>query len=88
MAPLAPWPPHQYLSKLGGGGGWGVLHTRTGPGRPPGVDNMPEGKKDTVSGPVPWSYKYEHMAVQEYEEAVRQGAEGKRDRKRERDLDW
>ena len=30
------WPPHRYLSKLGGGGGWGMSHTRTGPGRPPG----------------------------------------------------
>ena len=35
-APLAPWPQHHYLSKPGGGGGWGVLHTRTGPGHPPG----------------------------------------------------
>ena len=34
-APLAPWPQHHYLSNPGGGGGWGVSHTRTGPGRPP-----------------------------------------------------
>ena len=35
-APLASWPPHRYLSKLGGGGvGWGGSHKRTGPGRPP-----------------------------------------------------
>ena len=34
-APLARSPTH-YLSKPGGGGGgWGVSHTRTGPGRPP-----------------------------------------------------
>ena len=37
LALLAPWPPHRYQSKLGGGGGaGGVSHTRTGPGRPPG----------------------------------------------------
>ena len=36
LAPLAPWPPHRYLSELGGGGGWGVSHTKTGRGyRPP-----------------------------------------------------
>ena len=34
-APLVPWPQHHYLSKPGGGGGWGVSHTRTGPSRPP-----------------------------------------------------
>ena len=32
---MGPWSPHRHLSKLGGGGVWGVLHTRTGPGRPP-----------------------------------------------------
>ena len=35
------WPTrHHYLSKPGGGGGWGVSHTRTGPGRPPVVDRL------------------------------------------------
>ena len=37
-APLAPWPRHHSPSKPGRGGGrggWGVSHTRTGPGRPP-----------------------------------------------------
>ena len=36
-APLEPRPPDDFLSKPGGGGGWEVLHTRTGPSRPPGA---------------------------------------------------
>ena len=46
LAPLAPWPPHRYLPKLGGGGGWGVSHKRTRPSCPPGGSQR-------LSGPQP-----------------------------------
>ena len=39
FAPLAPWPRHRYLSKLGGGGGGlgGCRIQGPGPAAPPGV---------------------------------------------------
>ena len=37
LAPLAPWPPHCYLSKLGGGRGGGRIHG-PGPAAPPPRD--------------------------------------------------
>ena len=37
------------LKTLGGGGGWGVSHTRTGPGRPP-MARRPQGRHTMIAG--------------------------------------
>ena len=60
LAPLAPWPPHQYLSKLGGGGGggWGMSHTRTVPGHPAG--SGPKGKTYYLCRTNHWMKKAVH----------------------------
>ena len=47
LAPLAPWPPHRYLSKLGGGGGAGGCRIQ-GPG--PAAPPPPGGKTSSLQG--------------------------------------